>query len=580
MKKLTTETGFRAWQDMVDETGRQYPMLDLFDWLGTSETMLGIHRRFRASDGVQAAHWQADRDTTMVIVDPDDHTKLVTELYVPGEMCFSRPPGATISMGYVGNDAWTKEKFVPNPFGEGTLFRIGDIAQWIEEPEGLPARVRQERGLDRPIESMPEAMLPEHASCCRVGAARAILEVLGRNDDQIKVRGQMVNLVEVDTKATAISFVSAAGCKSVVTSSGDTQIALFCEMEEPSRLDDVRGELMQVMENFAVPTFIYTIDSLPRNPNGKLVRRELPTPAFEAPEAAPHALPDDPSAQAQIVAIMRRLLNAGISLDDNFLMAGGHSLLAVKVITEIRTNPHLGGVRLTVPELYAHAGLRDLIALVEERQAAGAPAPALSIQPRGAHASIPVPATAFNASCMVRGPPAIQSYQTVSMAVWIEGLLDSERLRRCLQLVHDRHEVLRLRYSMEGGRRCLVATPPDAYPLPLREIDFSDRPAAEAKKAANELYAHDACWQPFDPFGADRESCEARCFGPLTHFFLVKTAEQEFFFFYGMHHAIADGYSDTVFWREINAAYLAFSQGVEPSLPALSVQYADFALVK
>jgi len=39
---------------------------------------------------------------------------------------------------------------------------------------------------------MPEAMLPEHASCCRVGAARAILEVLGRNDDQIKVRGQMV----------------------------------------------------------------------------------------------------------------------------------------------------------------------------------------------------------------------------------------------------------------------------------------------------------------------------------------------------------------------------------------------------
>ena len=58
VKKLPTETGFRAWQDMADETGRQYPMLDLFDWLGTSETMLGIHRRFRASDGVQASHWQ------------------------------------------------------------------------------------------------------------------------------------------------------------------------------------------------------------------------------------------------------------------------------------------------------------------------------------------------------------------------------------------------------------------------------------------------------------------------------------------------------------------------------------------
>lgn len=171
------------------------------DWLGTSETFLGIHRRFTASDGIQSAHWRADRDTEVYIVDPDDYTKKITSPYTPGEMCFVRPPGVTFCLGYLGNDEMSKQKFVPNPFGPGMMFRIGDVAQWVEEPKGLPDRVRTTRGLDQPVETMADGWLQAEKSCCRVAGTAVILEVLGRNDDQIKVRGQMVNLVEVDTKA-------------------------------------------------------------------------------------------------------------------------------------------------------------------------------------------------------------------------------------------------------------------------------------------------------------------------------------------------------------------------------------------
>lgn len=571
--------GEKMNEDMVKEVGRQYPKLDLFDWLGTSETFLGIHRRFTASDGIQAAHWQADRDTEVYIVDPTDHTKKVTELYTPGEMCFARPPAATFCIGYLGNDELSKQKFVPNPFGPGMMFRIGDVAQWVAEPAGLPDHVRAARGLDRPAASLPEAYLPSGHSCCCVAGGAAILEVLGRNDDQIKVRGQMVNLVEVDSKANALEFVKLAGCRSLVTPAGETEVALYCEMKDPARISEIRPALMKVMESFAVPTHIEPIDKLPYNANGKLVRRELPMPEIKplptSAEAAQFTT-DDPSVAAQVLCIMKSLLHGEITIDDNFLMAGGHSLLAVQALTQIRTNKHIG-VRVTVPELYANANLSQLVELIEKRMADGSCLGHTTIPSRGGDASIPVPAQGFNESCMIRGPPEIQNFQPVSMAVWIEGDLDCNRLRRCLELVHSRHEALRSHYVLDDGRRYFAVTAPDRFPLPLREVDYSDKPVAEAKKLAEALYEQDACFEPFDPFGKNPFD-EAKRHGPLAHFYLVKTAAREHMFFYSMHHAIADGYSDTVFWREINQSYLAFSKGEEPQLPPLSIQYVDFAL--
>lgn len=570
--------GEKMNEDMVNEVGRQYPKLDLFDWLGTSETFLGIHRRFTASDGIQAAHWQADRDTEVYIVDPSDHTKKITELHTPGEMCFVRPPGVTFCIGYLGNDELSKQKFVPNPFGPGMMFKIGDVAQWVTEPEGLPDRVRTARGLDRPIASLPDAYLPSGSSCCCVAGGVAILEVLGRNDDQIKVRGQMVNLVEVDSKANALDFVNLAGCRSLVTPAGETEIALYCEMSDPARIGDVRPALMKVMENFAVPMYIELIEKLPYNANGKLVRRQLPMPDINPTPTSAEAAQfttDDPSVEAQVLCIMKNLLRGDITIDDNFLMAGGHSLLAVQALTQVRTNKHLG-VRISVPELYANANISQLVELIEKRIAAGQSSHA-TIPSRGGDITTLVPAQGFNESCMLRGPPEIQKFQTVSMAVWIEGDLDAAQLRRCLELVHSRHEALRSRYVLKDGKRYFAVTAPDRYPLPLREVDYSGKPIAEAKKLAQALYEQDACFEPFDPFG-ETPFDDAKRHGPLAHFYLVKTAANEHMFFYGMHHAIADGFSDTVFWREINQSYLAFCKGEEPQLPPLSIQYADFAL--
>lgn len=375
----------------------------------------------------------------------------------------------------------------------------------------------------------------------------------------------------------AIEFVKLAGCKSLVTPAGETEIALYCEMSDPSRIVELRPALMKVMESFTVPAYIEVIEKLPYNANGKLVRRQLPTPEMKADQLTEFTT-DDPSVEAQVLCIMRNLVDAEITMESNFLMAGGHSLLAVQVLNQFRKNNFID-VRMKVPELYANADLAKLVEFIEQRKIAG-PGTDTAITPRGGDAALPVPAAGFNVSCMVRGPKELQSFQTVSMAVWIEGALDPAWLRKCLEIVHARHEALRSRYATDdAGKRYLVVTPAEAFPLPLLEVDYSDKPHKEAKRLTNALFEQDACYEPFDPFG-EQPFDEVKRQGPLAHFYLVKTAAQEHCFFYGMHHAIADGYSDTVFWREINESYYALGkgEGVDPVLPELTVQYTDFAL--
>jgi hypothetical protein len=105
------------------------------------------------------------------------------------------------------------------------------------------------------------------------------LEVLGRNDDQIKIRGQMVNLAHVDTVARALATVADAGSKVVKAADGEVAVALFvvlADCDSIIHVVDLRRQLEQQLPAYAVPMFIERAAALPRNVNGKLVRQELP----------------------------------------------------------------------------------------------------------------------------------------------------------------------------------------------------------------------------------------------------------------------------------------------------------------
>ena len=217
------------------------------------------------------------------------------------------------------------------------------------------------------------------------------------------------------------------------------------------------------------------------------------------------------------------------------------------------------------------------------------------------------PMPGWNTTCMLGGPaptggkPVPSNYQTVSYSIWITDGDDGTPFQRewfkaALWEVHARHEALRGHFTKADGELKFQVASVEDFVLPLVERDLvaedmlSDATDAEkeakAVGIAEELYKFDGCFEPFNPFMERRHNGvgpKEGGLGPLAHFYLLRVTPTKWYFFYGMHHSIFDGYSDEIFWTDLNEAYLAM-HNVQKGLPPPErempppIHYPDFAL--
>jgi acyl-CoA synthetase (AMP-forming)/AMP-acid ligase II len=221
----------------------------MVDWFGTSETFMGIHRRLLPNKGgLESAHWRADNDTELLLVDPTDYTVRVDKLNTEGEIVFIRPHHVTMCMGYLDNPELTAEKFIPNPHGEGVMYRTGDLGMWIapDESKQQPGHCRCRFCVARDGDPGTRGVFdsPEEGTGDRVG----VLTVVGRMDFQVKVRAQMVNLEHVDAAATQIAGVQDAGTLAYTDASGDTALALYVQkFDQEASFGKLRAQIREGM---------------------------------------------------------------------------------------------------------------------------------------------------------------------------------------------------------------------------------------------------------------------------------------------------------------------------------------------
>ncbi|MBV9494360.1 MAG: amino acid adenylation domain-containing protein, partial [Acidobacteria bacterium] len=147
-------------------------------------------------------------------------------------------------------------------------------------------------------------------------------------------------------------------------------------------------------------------------------------------------------------------------------------------------------------------------------------------------------------------------------AVLLRGALDVQRLEQALNVVIARHENLRTLFSSDEGQPYQQIL--DRVDFQLERVDLSDREAREEEAKA--LCRADAA-KPFDL---------AR--GPLLRGKVIRLAEHEHVLMLNMHHIISDGWSIGVLLKELRVILDAYRQGREPQLPALPIQYADYAV--
>ncbi|MEV4612620.1 amino acid adenylation domain-containing protein [Kitasatospora sp. NPDC049258] len=231
---------------------------------------------------------------------------------VPGELYVG---GAGVGRGYLGQPELTAERFLPDPFATGAgeppgeggarMYRTGDLARWL--PDGRIA-------------------------------------LLGRNDDQVNVRGARVEIGDVEAALRAHPAVAdAAAAVRRHPVAGERLVGYLVAAGGPGGVGAgplpgtaaLRVFLTDRLPGHAVPTAYVTLPALPRTGTGKVDRRALPAPQEAAGPGGGRRAPSGPIEEI-LVEIWTEVLGAEPGVDDDFFAIGGQSLLAAAVAARIR----------------------------------------------------------------------------------------------------------------------------------------------------------------------------------------------------------------------------------------------------
>ncbi|SDU98657.1 non-ribosomal peptide synthetase [Pseudomonas mucidolens] len=263
--------------------------------------------------------------------------------------------------------------------------------------------------------------------------------------------------------------------------------------------------------------------------------------------------------QSRIAAIWcEQLQLASVAADDHFFLLGGNSISATQVVARLRETL---GLELNLRLLFEAPTLAAFAACVEQLQEAGGVVQG-SIQTLSRQEDLPQSLAQNRLWITWQLDPRSSAY-TIPGALRLRGELDEEAVRSSFQQLVQRHEALRTRFYERDGQAFQRV---DAQrKVDLQVIDLGDLPENEREARARQLREDQA------RTGFDLEK------GPLFRVTLLRLNEDEHQLLVTMHHIIADGWSLNVLIDEFSRLYAAAAQGQSVALPALTLQYADYA---
>jgi thioesterase domain-containing protein/acyl carrier protein len=236
--------------------------------------------------------------------------------------------GDGLARGYLNDRELTAEKFIPNPLQPGAvLYRTGDFARYLSDGN---------------------------------------IEFLGRIDHQVKIRGFRVELGEIETVLRVHPAVHECVVAVLNDAPNDKKIVAYVHSTNASaQVGELRAFLKERLPDYMVPSSFVFLDRFPLTANGKIDRKELLSSECTSPSAGRSYVTARTRTENVLVSIWCELLNVSqVGVYDNFFALGGHSLMAIRLISKVNSTLN---VTLSVPELFQNPTIEQLAKVIDGR---------------------------------------------------------------------------------------------------------------------------------------------------------------------------------------------------------------------
>lgn len=262
--------------------------------------------------------------------------------------------GAGVARGYMRQPAITAERFVPDPYSTTPgqrLYKTGDLARYTADGQ---------------------------------------LVFLGRNDSQVKLRGFRIELGEIEK--TLDQYAAVQQCVVMIREDRpkDRSLVVYAVPRDGQQIDslELKNYLRSKLPPYMLPNSIVSLEAFPMMPNGKIDRNKLPAPGSQALADQETFRPPRDVVEQQLVQSIEEILQLRpISISDNFFLIGGHSLSAIRLMSEIQKRLE---VQIELPVIFQAQNIAALARAIRQLQGSHTVtrSPLVPIQPRGEKAPL------------------------------------------------------------------------------------------------------------------------------------------------------------------------------------------------
>ncbi len=458
-----------------------------------------------------------------------------TQLYVLDENHAPVPIGAAgelyigggnVGGGYLKRPALTAEKFIPDSFGKtfgARLYRTGDIVRYLEN-----------------------------------GA----IDYIERRDGQIKLRGQRIELGEIQTALKTHPDISAAVVVlNIESENKHASLVAYFVAENDVPFADLHDFLQRNLPLQMIPNFFIRLEKMPLSPNGKLDRKALPPPEnSNRKEKSVFIAPLDET-QTILTGIFRAVLgNKNLGIDDNFFAFGGDSIRSIQIRSKAREN----GLDFELHELFRHQTVRTLAKIV--RPLTTEKVENYFVLSESDKNNLPAnitkayPLTRLQTGLVFHAAHD-RDYEIYVTSLRVSAKFDANAMQKAVRFISERHEILRTAFEISEFSEPLQLVAETVEPHyrveDLRE--FSEETQAEFLSE----------W-----LNSERVNSFDWTFAPLARFTVHQFSADSFQI--TLSEPILDGWSVATLLSELLSVYAELLQSQNLTVTSVPPPFSDY----